>query len=126
MSTEVIGKTFDCLRPALIEHINDYPFDMLDEFTDEQIAEETISIAERLLVRDFCNGHIIRKGRPHLDYLYSVNNKEGNAFVSFSNPASGTGVSKSLYKCFWFGDDVFGALCNLAEMINEAWYHCNN
>jgi hypothetical protein len=38
-----------------------------------------------------------------------------------------TGLSETLYKPFPTDDeDIFGAWLNLAQMINEAWYNCNN
>ena len=50
----------------------------------------------------------------------------GSVSVSTDNC---TGVSNTLYYPFPYredDDDLFGAWLNLAQMINEAWYHCNN
>ena len=122
MSTEVLDGILESFRTDLIEYINDETFDMLNEFTDEEIADNVISIAKVLMVRDFTNGHII-KGR--LDYLYKINNNH-KGFVSVSNDSE-TGVSRTEYFPFYADSDgYFAGLCNLASMINEAWYLCNN
>lgn len=123
MSTEFIETNLELMMQDLVTSINDEPFDMLDEFDAEDIANEVISIAKRLIRRDFCNGHII-KGR--IDYIYHVNNKVGG-WVSLSNDDS-TGVSRTLYLPFNKDDKecLFTSLFSLAQMINEAWYLCNN
>ena len=126
MSTEVLETTLECYKEDLVEFINDSVFDMLDEFTDEEIADAVISIANRLMYRDFCNGHMIKFGRPNKDYLYSINN-EHKGFVSISDDCS-TGVSRTEYYPFYKDDEEgwYTGLCSLAEMINDAWYLCNN
>lgn len=131
MSTEIIETNLNLLRNDLIEFINDEPLDILDEFTAEEIADLVVSIARRLLFRDFCNGHFIKYGRPNRDYLYSVNNKE-KGFLSLSDECS-TAVSRTEYKVFFKEDEIedenFGwlvGLTNIAQMLNEAWYHLNN
>ena len=123
MSTEVIETNLELMHLDLVTFINDEPLDMLEEFTDEEIATEVISIAFRLLHRDFCNGHL-KKGR--LDYLYSINNGM-KCFVSLSNNDC-TGVSRTEYKPFYKDDEdgYFAGLCSLAQMINEAWYLCTS
>ena len=122
MSTEVIETNLELLHLDLVTFINDEPLDMLDEFTDDEIATEVISIANRLIHRDFCNGHL-RKGK--IDYLYHVKN-DLNGFVSISNDEC-TGVSRTCYYPFFDDEDgFFAGLCNLAQMINEAWYLCDH
>ena len=125
MSTDYIIGHLEAMREDLIEFVNNEPLDILDEFTAEEIAECVLSIAERLMVRDFCNGHLIKYGRPNIDYLYHVSNKVGGV-VSVSDACS-TGVSNTLYKPFYSDDEdgYFTGLCNLAQMINEAWYQIN-
>ncbi|MBR1447851.1 MAG: hypothetical protein IJ588_03765 [Prevotella sp.] len=128
MSTEVIDTNLELMHLDLVTFINDEPLDMLDEFTDEEIASEVISIARRLMHRDFCNGHLTKKGHPMKDYIYSINNKY-KGFVSVTNDDGETGVSRTEYKPFYTDDPEDGAfvgLCSLASMLNEAWYHCNN
>jgi hypothetical protein len=123
MSTEMIETNLELLHLDLVTFINDEPLDILDEFTDDEIAIEVISIANRLIHRDFCNGHL-KKGK--VDYLYSINNAL-NGFVSISNNNC-TGVSRTCYYPFFRDDEegYFAGLCSLASMINEAWYLCNN
>lgn len=109
----------DDLREFMMDEI----LDILDQFPTEQLADEIISIGQRLMVRDFCNGHL-KIGK--FDYLYSINNKM-KGWVSISSDDC-TGVSRTEYKPFWKDeeDGWFTGLCSLASMINEAWYHCNN
>lgn len=122
MSTEAIETNLELMHLDLVTFINDEPLDMLDEFEADDIAIKVISIAHRLMFRDFCNGHF-KVGKS--DYLYSVNNKTGG-WVSVSNDDS-TGVSRTEYKPFFTDDEdgAFAGLCSLASMINEAWYLCN-
>ena len=125
MSTQVIDTSLELMKADLIQYIEDEPLDLLDEFSADKIADLVISIAQRLMHRDFCNGHIIYR---QLDYLYKVNN-ELKGFVSVSDTTYGTtGVSRTEYKPFWHDDEDgwFTGLCSLASMINEAWYYCNN
>ncbi len=127
MSTEVIDRNLDLLRGDLVEYINDTPLDMLDEFTDEEIADKVIDIAKTLMVRDFTNGHLIKHSdnRLNIDYLYKVNNHV-NGFVSLSDCCS-TGVSRTCYKPFFVeGEGFYAGLCNLADMLNESWYLLKN
>lgn len=123
MSTQMIETNLEMMHLDLVTFINDEPLDMLDEFDADTIASEVISIARRLMFRDFCNGHI-KKGK--FDYLYSINNKVGG-WVSISDDDS-TGVSRTEYKPFYSDDEdgFFTGLCSLASMINEAWYLCEN
>ena len=125
MSTQIIETNLEMMHLDLVTFINDEPLDMLDEFDADYIACEVISIARRLMFRDFCNGHI-KKGKN--DYLYSINNKAGG-WVSISDGDTGdTGVSTTMYFPFFKDEEegYFAGLCSLASMINEEWYHCNN
>lgn len=127
MTTDVIEQSIDILKEDLIDHINNEPLDMLEEFTDEEIADKVIEIAKTLVVRNFTNGHIIkyRANKPKLDYLYKINNKI-KGFVSLSDDST-TGVSRTLYRPFYHENgDWFGGLCCLAEMLNEAYYQLKN
>lgn len=126
MSTEAFEVNVELHKQDLIEFIDNEPLDMLDEFTAEEIADCVISIAQRLLIRGFCNGHLIKKGNRKLDYLYCINNSYKGS-VSVSNEEV-TGVSRTEFKPFYNDeeDGYFTGLCSLAQMINEAWYLCNN
>lgn len=126
MSKEFIDGQLEAMREDLVEFIVNEPLDILDEFTAEELADYVVSIAERLMVRDFCNGHMIKYGRPNRDYLYHVRNIKGGS-VSLSDDCA-TGVSETEYKPFYSDDEdgFFIGLCSLASMINEAWYLCNN
>lgn len=111
-------------RDELIEYINDDILDLLDEFSAGRIADEVISIGNRLLHRNECAGHIIENG---WDYLYKVHNTQPNGYVSVSSAAGHTGVSRTIYYPFYEDEEegYLPALCNLAGMLNEAWYYCN-
>lgn len=126
MSTEAFEVNVELHKQDLIEFIDNEPLDMLDEFTAEEIADCVISIAQRLLIRGFCNGHLIKKGNKKLDYLYCINNSYKGS-VSVSNEEV-TGVSRTEFKPFYNDeeDGYFTGLCSLAQMINEAWYACKN
>lgn len=108
-----------------MEYITDEILDILDEFTEEEIADLCISIGKRLVHRDFCLGHLIKYGRPNRDYMYKVNNQY-KGFVSLSDDCS-TAVSRTEYYPFFSDDEdgYFAGLCSLADMINEAWYQIN-
>lgn len=124
MSTEVIETNLELVKEDLVEYITDENLDILDEFDAETIADLCISIAQRLLHRNWCMGHLIQ--RPTCDYLYKVNNEHGG-FVSISDDDN-TGVSRTMYYPFFKDeeDGYYAGLCSLASMINEAWYNCNN
>ena len=53
MNTETLEVNLNLHEQDLIEFINNEPLDMLDEFKAEDIANEVISIAQRLLM-DVC------------------------------------------------------------------------
>lgn len=123
MSKTEIDATLEALREDLIEHINEQPLDMLEEFEAEEIADKVIDIARTLVVRKFTNGHF-KNGRA--DYLYSINNQNGG-WVSVSDSDGVTGVSRTMYFPFFCDEDgYFAGLTSLASMFNEAWYHCKN
>ena len=122
MSKDRLDMTLEAMREDLIEYINDENLDILDEFSADVLANEVISIAQRLMVRDFCNGHLIKHGNRNIDYLYSIDNSL-KGFVSLSDDCS-TAVSRTEYKPFFHDDEgCYSGLCSLASMINEAWYH---
>ena len=125
MSTEMMNYN----REELIEAIRDINPDMLEKFDEEEIADAVLEIATKLGTR---------KGRT-IDYSLvscggvkryqiKVSNTHGG-FVSCTDEDTGdTGVSRTMYYPF-FIDDEEGALAglqSLVEMINEAWYQCNN
>lgn len=125
MSTEMMNYN----REELIEAIRDINPDMLDKFDEEEIADAVLEIATKLGTK---------KGRT-IDYSLvscggvkryqiKVSNTYGG-FVSCTDEDTGdTGVSRTTYYPF-FIDDEEGALAglqSLVEMINVAWYQCNN
>ena len=61
------------------------------------------------------------------EYAVRVNNHY-KGFVSVTNEDGDTGLSETCYYPFFEDeeDGWFAGQMNLAQMINEAWYHCNN
>jgi hypothetical protein len=126
MSTEVLLTNLELMRSDLEDFINDEPLDMLDEFDAETIAGEVITIAAKLMVSDVVEHHVMSRGRIW-NYQIKVNNRY-KGFVSVSEEVLGiTGVSRTEYKPFYEDDEDgwWTGLCSLAQMINEAWYECN-
>ena len=115
-------------REDLIEEIRDINPDMLDEFTEDEIADCVLEVATKLGTR---KGRVVEhllvkfSDRGNKDYRIKVNNSNGG-FVSVSDDCN-TGVSRTLYYPFYVekGEALCG-LASLVEMINEAWYLCNN
>ena len=109
------------LRERLVEDINDVPFDMLDEFDAKQIADACMYLADGLDKKDVAEEYIVsRQGVEH--YIKVINMLKGSVSVSTSD---GTGVSRTEYYPYYKDDEgqPWDGLFNLAEMINEAWYH---
>lgn len=120
MSTETMNMVGNCMEAQLAEIIQDDCLDIVDEenITAWDFANYVIYLSKVLrtypIVEDEYKGYKIKVAN-HL-----------NGFVSVSSDDC-TGVSRTLYYPFMLNDeDVFGAWLNLAQMINEAWYHCNN
>lgn len=128
MSTEVLLTNLELMRSDLEEFIADDNFDMLDEFTEEEVADAVFTIAAKLMVSDVVE-HPITSCGGLWNYQIKVKNHH-KGFVSVSDDVLGiTGVSRTEYKPFYFSEDedgYFSGLTNLAQMINEAWYKCNS
>jgi hypothetical protein len=124
MSTDMMNYN----REDLIEEIRDLNPDMLDEFTEDEIADCVLDIAMKL---GTTSGRVIDytlikfSDRGNKDYQIKVSNTHGG-FVSVSDDCC-TGVSKTLFYPFYIthGEAICG-LASLVEMINEAWYLCKN
>lgn len=118
MSNEAMKTILEITCPALEGFITDENLDMLDEFTEYEIADIVLAIAERLTTSDTAEYSV-------KDYHFKVYNTNA-AWVSCSDNTQ-TGVSRSVYYAFYDDDDgYFSGMCNLAQMINEAWYECKN
>ena len=125
MSTEVINAS----REDLLDEIRDLNPDMLDEFTEEEIADCVLEIATKLGTK---KGKVIEHklikfndNRGNKDYTIKVRNVLRGS-VSVSDDCS-TGVSETLYYPFYLcEEEPFSGLCSLIEMINEAWYNLKN
>ena len=117
----------ELMRSDLEEFVRDDNFDMLDEIPEENVADVVLSIAAKLMLSDVVE-HSITSRAGIWNYRIKVNNHY-KGFVSVSEEALGiTGVSRTEYKPFYYDDEdgYFSGLCNLAQMINEAWYQCNS
>lgn len=120
MKKEVLNQSCDCTEAILAEMIHDENLDIVDEetITAWDFANYVIFLSKVLrtywLIEDEYAGFKI-KIRNCLRGSVSVSDDEC------------TGLSTTLYKPFPTDDeDLYGALLNLAQMINEAWYECNN
>jgi hypothetical protein len=125
MSKEVI----DYNREELLEHIRDYNPDMLEKFDETEIADIVTEIATLLGTR---KGRVIDYSYTTcggiLTYNFKVSNTHGG-FVSCTCEETGTtGVSRTTYYPYICDSDeeTIYPLCGLMEMVNEAWYQCNN
>lgn len=128
MSTEAMLTNLELMRSDVEEFITDDNLDMLDDFTEKEIADVVFAIAAKLMVSEVVEYPITSCGG-----IWKYNIKVWNChkgFVSVSSDVLGiTGVSRTEYKPFYFSEDensYFSGLCNLAQMINEAWYQCNS
>lgn len=126
MSTEFINLHFGTMRDDLIEYINDELLDMLDEFTEQEIADAVLAIASHLSLPAKEVSYSLSSDGGIWDYQIKVSNTL-RGFVSCSNDEC-TGVSRTLYYPFFKDDEdgYFAGLCSLVSMINEAWYLCNS
>jgi hypothetical protein len=128
MSTTFVSLTLEAMKEDLMEHITNEPFDMLDEFPEEEIADCVLAVASHLMLPANVITHPLTSCGGIKNYQIKVNNTHGG-FVSVSDEDTGdTGVSRTLYYPFFKDEEegYFAGLCSLADMINEAWYQCNN
>lgn len=122
-----VGNAVDLQQ--LVEFIQDENLDIVDEedMTSERFANLVNIIGNRVR---FCSHNKVTffdfklKGRP---FYVKVNNHY-KGFVSVSNDDGNTGVSNTEYFPFYEDEEEgwFAGLCNLAQMIDEAWYLCEH
>ena len=126
MSTEVIETNLGMMHLDLVTFINDEPLDMLDEFTDDEIANICINLAGSFVLGARVKIMPIFSKKANKGYCLKVNNHL-KGFVSCSD-SEATGVSRTAYFPFYKDDEegYFAGLCSLAQMINDAWYTLNN
>lgn len=128
MSTEVITRSWEELREPFIELLYDENLDMMDEFSAEEIAYNVGRFAIRLKHCKTLVASLTKNGK-NTKYQVKIRNTH-KGFVSVSDTDEGsTGYSRTEYYPYFIGDyedGDFAGLLNLAQMINEAWYHCNN
>lgn len=120
MSIEIMNQCGKCLESELAEIIQNDCLDIVD--------------GEKITAFDFAN-YVIYISKCLRSYWWIEDEYKGmkikirnclHGSVSVSNDDC-TGVSNTLYYPFPTDDeDVFGSWLNLAQMINEAWYQCNN
>lgn len=130
--TEELFNTLEEFKGDLTEYINDEILDIMDVVPAEKFAEQVIKIAQRIAIfmerqpQKQIHGVVGNVDKGCIWNVYVCNIMEGA--VSVSNDEA-TGVSRTVYKPFYCADDEegwFAGLKNLASMINEAWYHCEN
>ena len=123
MSTTFVSLNLEAMKDDLMEYINDEIFDMLNEFSEEEIADCVLAVASHLTLP----ANVVEHKIENYGYIIKVNNTLGG-WVSVSDENTGdTGVSNTMYYPFYKDDEgsYFAGLCSLASMINEAWYLCN-
>lgn len=112
-------------REEQIEEIRDINPDMLDMFTEDEIADCLIDIAKLLGPK---NGKVVEyklikfSDMGNRDYYIKVSNTHGG-FVSVSDDCN-TGVSRTcFYPCYFDESDglSISSLSDLLDMVNEAW-----
>ena len=126
MSTETLERTNAVDLQPLAEFINDEILDIVDEvsMTAEIFAQivEIIGNRVRFCSRNKLTDFSFKMGGK--EYAVRVNNHH-KGFVSVTNEYGYTGVSYTeFYPFFEDEEGWFAGLCNLAQMINEAWYLC--
>ena len=121
--TEKLARQLELHNGDLVDYIYDENLDIMDVVPAEKFAPQVIAIAKKLLLKEQAYGAIEGDG---CKWNVMVNNVT-NGFVSVSNDEA-TGVSRTLYKPFYKDNDEgwLAGLKNLVDMINEAWYHCEN
>lgn len=128
MSTEVLEKANAVDLQPLVDFINDEILDIVDEerMTAERFAQIVQIIGNRVR---FCSHDKVADFSFKMggkEYAVRVNNHH-KGFVSVTNEDVVTGVSYTeFYPFFEDEDGWFAGLCNLAQMINEAWYLCTS
>ena len=128
MSTEILEKTNAVDLKPLAEFINDEILDIVDEerMTAERFAQIVQIIGNRVR---FCSRNKVTDFSFKMggkEYAVRVNNHH-KGFVSVTNEDGDTGLSETeFYPFFEDEDGWFAGLCNLAQMINEAWYLCDH
>jgi hypothetical protein len=128
MSTTFVSLNLEAMKEDLMEYIINEPFDMLDEFPEEEIADCVLAIASRLMLPAKEVTEPLTSCGGIKNYQIKVSNIHGG-FVSVSDEDTGdTGVSNTMFYPFFKDEEegYFAGLCSLASMINEAWYICNN
>ena len=127
MSTTFVSLNLEAMKEDLMEYINDEIFDMLNEFSEEEIADCVLAVASHLTLPANVVEHPLTSCGGIWNYQIKVNNHL-KGFVSVSCEETGcTGVSETMFYPFFKDDEdgYFAGLCSLADMINEAWYICN-
>ncbi|UKK52693.1 hypothetical protein [Prevotella sp. E2-28] len=116
------------MKQRILDLLNDEVYDICDAFTAEEFAGAVISvlsgITEHSEKRPIVIGQVVtvQLGK----YIFKVSNKH-KGFVSCSDTENGcTGTSETMYFPYYYdSDDPDAGLKNLIEMMNEAFYACN-
>ena len=127
MSTTFVSLNLEEMKEDLMEYIVNEPFDMLEEFPEEEIADCVLAIASHLMLPAKVVEQPLTSCGGIWNYQIKVNNHL-KGFVSVSCEETGcTGVSETMFFPVFMDeeDGYFAGLCSLADMINEAWYICN-
>lgn len=102
-------------KDAALEVIENGNFDIVDEFTTEELAEYVSDVALKLEKRDVIDNHLGR-------YQVRIRNHRSDSFISVTDDDN-TMVSRSLY---YINDrdrmDSEEVSQTIMDMLNEAWF----
>ena len=129
MSTDEIERMLEANTESLVEFLEGYAADICVEgmLSDREYAKMVVKIARTFIYNEsqkIVERVIVVKGHNYL--LKIMNTYQG--FVSVSSEYGETGVSHTAFYPFYkdLDDGFLPGLTSLAEMINEAWYRCEN
>lgn len=107
-----------------LEHAQNECLDMQDEFTNEQIAEMTQQLVDKLYrVKTTMQ---VTVSLEYGKYSIKARSARQNSFISVSD-SDATGVAHSLAPIVVPTRPITeDEVKDIISMINEAWYHVNN
>lgn len=123
-----LEKTTDSYMESLTEFINDGFLDIVEDggMTAGRFARLVIAIGEKIRLRGQRKVTDFSFQLGGMKYAVHVNNSL-KGFVSVSSEEGYTGVSNTeFYPFFQDEDGWLEGYKNLASMINEAWYLCED
>lgn len=129
MSTDEIERTLEADTESLVEFLEGYAADICVDggLSNDYYAELVVKFAKPFIydeTKKVLEDEFVVKGNH---YLLKISNVY-QGFVSVSSLYGETGVSHTAFWPFYksLNNSFLPSLTSLAEMINEAWYRCEN